>query len=98
MAILDNSTRELGNLKDKLEPLVGFFQKMLEEIQENVEGGLQGFLRPIENGITVGKTPEEVEAVNVSLKSKKVRLISDAHVRLGMNPAANDWHPVHYRE
>ncbi len=45
---------------------------MLAEIKENIEGGLQGFLRPIENGITVGKAPEEVEAVNMSHRSKKV--------------------------
>lgn len=72
MAILDNSTRELGNLKDKIEPLVEFFQTMLKEIQENVDGSLRDFLRPIENGITEGNTPEEVEAIRVSRKSKQV--------------------------
>ena len=72
MAILDKSTRRLGELKDKIEPLVEFFTAMLEEIRQNVEGGLGDFLRPIENGITVGKTLEEVEAINMSQKSKKV--------------------------
>ncbi|KAM7198901.1 hypothetical protein V8F20_005968 [Naviculisporaceae sp. PSN 640] len=75
--ILDNSSRDLGDLKDKIEDLVGFFQTMLREIQENVDGNLGDFLRPIENGMTHGSTPEEVEALRVSRKGKQ-RLMTTA--------------------
>ncbi|KAK4207742.1 hypothetical protein QBC37DRAFT_298078 [Rhypophila decipiens] len=77
LSILDNSSRDLGDLKDKIEDLVGFFQTMLREIQENVDGSLGDFLRPIENGMTHGGTPEEVEALRVSRKSKQ-RLMTTA--------------------
>lgn len=70
---MDHSSQKLGDLKKKIEKLVEFFQNMLEEIRDNVEAGLQDFLRPIESGITEGKTPEEVEAINESQRSKRVR-------------------------
>jgi hypothetical protein len=74
MTILDNSTRELGNLKDQVEPLVDFFKEILQGISHTVDEDLQNFLRPIVNGITEGSSPEEVQAIRVSQASKKVEL------------------------
>ncbi|KAK3374692.1 hypothetical protein B0H63DRAFT_480744 [Podospora didyma] len=71
MLILENSTKELATLKEKVEPLVEFFQNILGEIDHNVDINLEAFLRPIENGIKEGTNPDEVEALNVSRRSKK---------------------------
>ncbi|KAG7287629.1 hypothetical protein NEMBOFW57_007142 [Staphylotrichum longicolle] len=89
LAILENSSRELGHLKEKIEKLVEFFQQMLVEIQDNVEIGLQDFLRPIENGIKEGKTPEQVEAIKVSDKSKR-KIMSSALLMQGRFSAIMD--------
>ena len=72
MAILDNSTQNLGKLKEQIEPLVDFFKSVLGDIDHNVDENLAAFLRPIENGITEGSNPEEIEAINISRRSKEV--------------------------
>ena len=72
MAILDNSTKNLGKLKEQIEPLVDFFKSVLGDIDHNVDENLAAFLRPIENGITEGSNLEEIEAINISRRSKEV--------------------------
>jgi hypothetical protein len=72
MAILDNSTKNLGKLKEQIEPLVDFFKSILGEIDHNVDQNLEAFLRPIVHGITEGSNPEEIEAINMSRRSKEV--------------------------
>ena len=73
MKILDESTHQLGRLKEQIEPLVLFFDNILVEIDRTVETDLEAFLRPIINGIKEGETPGEVEAVRLGRTSKKVR-------------------------
>jgi hypothetical protein len=63
MDILDESTRQLGKLK---EPLVEFFKNILTGIENNVGENLEAFLRPILQGITEGSSPEEVDAIMIS--------------------------------
>jgi hypothetical protein len=75
MAILDNSTKNLGRLKEQVEPLVDFFKNVLGEIDNNVDQHLEAFLRPVINGITEGSNPEEVQAINVSRRSKEVSAV-----------------------
>lgn len=72
MTILDNSTKNLGKLKEQIEPLVDFFKTILGDIDHNVDENLEAFLRPIVNGIKEGSNPEEVEAINISRRSKEV--------------------------
>jgi hypothetical protein len=72
MAILENSTRELATLKEKIEPLVEFFKTILGDIDHNVDENLQAFLRPIINGIKEGTNAEEVEAITISRRCKEV--------------------------
>jgi hypothetical protein len=72
MAILDNSTKNLSRLKEQIEPLVDFFKSILGDIDHNVDENLEAFLRPIVNGITEGSNPEEIEAINISRRSKEV--------------------------
>jgi hypothetical protein len=74
MDILDNSTENLGKLKKQIEPLVDFFKTVLGEIDHNVDQNLEAFLRPIVQGIKEGTTPNEVEAINVSRRSKEVSI------------------------
>ena len=72
MGILDESTRQLGKLKEQIEPLVDF-KNILTDIENNVEENLEAFLRPIMQGITEGRSPEEVDAIRISRRSKEVR-------------------------
>ncbi|KAK3370358.1 hypothetical protein B0H63DRAFT_514498 [Podospora didyma] len=72
MYILDNSTRELATLKEKVEPLVEFFQNIFGQIDHDVDVNLETFLRSIVNGIKEGKSADEVEALNISRRSKEV--------------------------
>lgn len=72
MDILDESTRQLGKLKEQIEPLVDFFNNILTDIENNVEENLEAFLRPIVQGITEGCSPEEVDAIRISRRSKEV--------------------------
>ena len=72
MDILDESTRQLGQLKEQIEPLVDFFENILTDIEDNVEENLEAFLRPIVQGITEGRNPEEVEAIRIGRRSKEV--------------------------
>jgi hypothetical protein len=72
MDILDESTRQLGKLKEQIEPLVEFFKNILTDIENNVEENLEAFLRPILQGITEGSSPEEVDAIMISRRSKEV--------------------------
>jgi hypothetical protein len=72
MTILDNSTKNLGKLKEQIEPLVDFFKSVLGDIDHNVDENLEVFLRPIQNGIKNGSSPEEIEAINISHRSKEV--------------------------
>lgn len=72
MAILENSTRELATLKEKVEHLVDFFKTILGDIDHNVDVNLQAFLRPIINGIKEGTNADEIEAINISHRSKEV--------------------------
>lgn len=69
MDILDESTRQLGKLK---EPLVEFFKNILTDIENNVGENLEVFLRPILQGITEGSSPEEVDAIMISRRRKEV--------------------------
>ena len=88
MEILDESTRQLRKLKEQIEPLVDFFQNILTDIENNVEENLEAFLRPIVQGITEGSSPDEVEAVKISRRSKEVRrltLLSHLHLSLATN-------------
>lgn len=75
MAILDESTRRLGELKDQIEPLVDFFRNILTDIENNVEENLEAFLRPIVQGITEGSKPDEIETIRISRRSKEVRYL-----------------------
>ena len=72
MAILDNSTKNLGKLKEQIEPLVDFFKSILGEIDHNVDENLEAFLRPITQCIKNGSNPDEIEAIDMSRKSKEV--------------------------
>jgi hypothetical protein len=72
MEILDESTRQLGKLKEQIEPLVDFFKSILSDIHNNVEENLEAFLRPIVQGIREGSNPEECEAIRISRRSKEV--------------------------
>jgi hypothetical protein len=72
MEILDESINHLGRLKDQVEPLVDFFQNIVGEIDHNIDQNLEDFLRPINQGITEGSNPNEVEAINLSRRSKEV--------------------------
>lgn len=76
MAILDESTRKLGKLKEQIEPLVEFFHVILRDIHNNVEENLEAFLRPIVQGITEGEGQDEVEAIRISRRSKEVGCLS----------------------
>jgi hypothetical protein len=73
MDILDESTRQLGKLKEQIEPLVDFFKNILTDIENNVEENLEAFLRPILQGITDDRNPEEVDAIRISRRSREVR-------------------------
>jgi len=73
LTILENSTKNLGKLKEQIEPLVDFFKSVLGDIDHNIDENLEAFLRPIRNGITEGPSPEEIEAINIRAKSKEVR-------------------------
>ncbi|SPJ91048.1 uncharacterized protein FTOL_13450 [Fusarium torulosum] len=77
MTILENSTRELATLKEKIEPVVEFFKSILGDIDHNVDENLQAFLRPIMNRIEEGTTAEEIEAITISRRSKE-KIISTA--------------------
>lgn len=72
MVILDNSIKNLGKLKEQIEPLVDFFKSVLGEIDHNVDQNLEAFLRPIVQGMKEGSNPEEIEAINMSRRSKEV--------------------------
>jgi hypothetical protein len=72
MAILDNSTKNLGKLKEQIEPLVDFFKSIPGDIDHNIEENLEAFLWPIVNGIKEGSNPEDIEAINNSRRSKEV--------------------------
>ena len=72
MTILDNSTKNLGKLKDQTEPLVDFFKTIQRDIDHNVDENLEAFLLPIVNGIKEGSNLEEVKAINISRRSKEV--------------------------
>jgi len=73
LGILDNSRRELGALKANVEPLVGFFRSIVGDIDHTVDQSVESFLRPVVAGIREGTTPDEVEAINISRRSKEVR-------------------------
>jgi hypothetical protein len=72
MAILDSSIKNLGKLKEQIEPLVDFLKSVLGEIDHNVDQNLEAFLRPIVQGMKEGSNPEEIEAINMSRRSKEV--------------------------
>jgi hypothetical protein len=74
MEILEESTHQLGMLKEQIEPLVLFFDNILVEIDKTVEKDLESFLRPITNGIKFGANPDQVQAVELGRTSKKVSL------------------------
>jgi len=89
MAILDNSTKNLGKLKEQIEPLVDFFKSILGEIDHNVDENLEAFLRPITQGIKNGCNPDEIEAIDMSRKSKE-RMMSTAMQMQGRFSAIAD--------
>ena len=72
MQILENSAQNLGRLKDQIEPLVDFFKSIVGEIDTNVDENLAAFLRRIVSGTTEGSSADEIEAINMSYKAKKV--------------------------
>jgi hypothetical protein len=74
MEILDQSTHQLGMLKEQIEPLVLFFDNILVEIDKTVEKDVESFLRPITNGIRFGANPDEAGAIELGRTSKKVSL------------------------
>lgn len=73
MKILDESTRQLGRLKEQIEPLVLFFDSILVEVDTTLNKDLEAFLRPILNGAIVGKNPDEIEQIRLGRTSKKVQ-------------------------
>lgn len=72
MQILETSTQRLGDLKQQVEELVVFFSAICEGINQTVDHYVEAFLRPIINGITEGKTKDEVESLRLGRMSKKV--------------------------
>ena len=49
-----------------------FFRDICTDINTNVYEDLEGFLRPIINGIEEGATPEEVKAIHIGRVAKNV--------------------------
>ncbi|MCJ1401423.1 hypothetical protein MMC11_004636 [Xylographa trunciseda] len=89
MEILDESTRQLGKLKEQIEPLVDFFRSILSDIHNNVEENLEAFLRPIIQGIGEGSNPQECEAIRISRRSKE-RILTTALQMQGRFSAMTD--------
>lgn len=62
----------LSRLQNQVEPLVDFFRDICTDINTNVDEDLEGFLRPIINGIEEGDTPDEVKAIHIGRVAKNV--------------------------
>ncbi|KAL2167851.1 hypothetical protein VTG60DRAFT_718 [Thermothelomyces hinnuleus] len=57
LKILDESSRQLSDLKEQVNGLVAFFKSILEEVSATVDNDVEGFLATIERGVqTFGDT------------------------------------------
>ena len=74
MEILENSTTQLSILKEQIRPLVEFFEEFKRSVLNNIDDEAERFLRPVIEGIKEGTNPDEVKALSVSWKAKKVGL------------------------
>lgn len=76
MEILEESSRQLGELKGHVVDLVKFFKNILSDVRTAVDEDIEDFLNPIKNSISTFNGTDIISKINLREKSRKVYSLS----------------------
>ncbi|KAK4154187.1 hypothetical protein C8A00DRAFT_33012 [Chaetomidium leptoderma] len=71
LKILEESSRQLGDLKEQVNGLVAFFKSILEEVSATVDQDVQSFLDTIERGVHKYGNSDIVSQITLNKRAKK---------------------------